>query len=151
MEHTYKGITYEVRENIIYFTYEGIEYTLPAEYGKRASLTMYSFVCHLRKEQTKPVLITYTNNSFGDYWKNCWAGEFKVVKIEEELYLKVRFNFVELTIECYKHPFHLAADILRGVDRVIWERFEQILSFQHDNLKAGIDYKISPKGVYLIR
>jgi hypothetical protein len=99
----------------------------------------------LKKDE---VFVEYQNNKFGKKWRNCWAGEISVDVIDSEVKLLIRYKDEVIIIDCYKHPFHLGAGVLKGSDELISKNISIIKEFQSRGLRAGRNYLITAKGVY---
>ena len=50
-------------------------------------------------------------------------------------------------MECYKHPFHQAANILKGSTRNVKEKIFKLKNFKSYGLICGIGYRVTDKGV----
>lgn len=144
MKRKYQGIPYEIVGDTVHFIYNNEPYVIKLEWGESASKTIDKYIKNRDKKET---VLIYSNNRFGNWWKSCHMGEIKVTEENDQVYLHIRYRELYLKVECYKHPFHLAAAILRGTDDFIRKSFKEVEKFQSKGWKAGKDYTISPKGV----
>lgn len=149
MKRKYRGIPYEIVGDTVHFIYNNEPHVVKLEWGESASKTIDKYIRRLNQDNQdkKETVLVYSNNRFGNWWKSCIMGEIKVTKEDGEIYLHMRYKELYLKVECYKHPFQLAAAILRGTDDFIRKSFKQVEEFQSKGWKAGKDYTISPKGV----
>lgn len=145
------GIPYDIIGKHVIFNHDNKLHRVEMEMGTSAAKTIDTYIRkYKRDEKDNKTILNYSNNKFGDYWKNCHMGEIKVTKEDDQIYLHIKYKNYSTKVECYKHPFHMASAILKGNDQWIREAFEVIAEFQSENLKAGVDYTISPKGVFLV-
>ena len=145
----YKGIEYTIEGKNIVIQKDGANTLIPLEWGEGASDTLRRYLSGKERAKKVPIVVV-ANNTFGDYWKNCHMGALKVTKTDERTYIHIRYKELEIQFDCYKHPFHLAAHILKGTDRNIREKIEIISNFKSYGFRAGEDFRITEKGVFAV-